>query len=62
MLFRSYGIKVGSCKTTELTIDKEFDFQKKNEEVTAESILDGAEQVQSEDLNVYDIVLAGVEA
>ena len=57
-----YGIKVGSCKTTELTIDKEFDFQKKNEEVTAESILDGAEQVQSEDLNVYDIVLAGVEA
>ena len=47
---------------TELTIDKEFDFQKKKTEVTAESILDGDAQSHNEELYVYDIVLAGVEA
>ena len=57
-----YGIKVGSCMITELTIDKEFDFQKKNVEVTAESILDGDIHSQDGELDVYDIVLAGVEA
>ena len=57
-----YGIRVGSCKITELTIDKEFDFQKKHVEVTAESIVDGSNQSQTEDLAVYDVVLAGVEA
>lgn len=57
-----YGIKVGACKETELTIDKEFDFQKKKAEVTAESILDGDAQSHNEELYVYDIVLAGVEA
>ena len=57
-----YGIKVGTCKPTELTIEKEFDFQKKNVEVTAESIVDGSNQSQTEDLSVYDVVLAGVEA
>ena len=57
-----YGIKVGACKETELTIDKEFDFQKKKTEVTAESILDGDAQSHNEELYVYDIVLAGVEA
>lgn len=57
-----YGIKVGICKETELTIDKEFDFQKKKAEVTAESILDGDTQSHNEELDVYDIVLAGVEA
>ena len=50
------------CKETELTIDKEFDFQKKKTEVTAESILDGDAQSHNEELYVYDIVLAGVEA
>ena len=57
-----YGIKVGTCKETELTIDKEFDFHKKKAEVTAESILDGDTQSHNEELYVYDIVLAGVEA
>ena len=42
--------------------DKEFDFQKKNVEVTAESILDGDIHSQDGELDVYDIVLAGVEA
>lgn len=45
-----YGIKVGACKETELTIDKEFDFQKKKTEVTAESILDGDAQSHNEEL------------
>lgn len=57
-----YGIKVGTCRASELTMDKEFDFQKKSEEVTAESILDGENQSQSDELDVYDIVLAGIEA
>ena len=57
-----YGIKVGTCKPTELTIEKEFDFQKKHVQVTAESIVDGSNQSQTEDLAVYDVVLAGVEA
>lgn len=47
-----YGIKVGACKETELTIDKEFDFQKKKTEVTAESILDGDAQSHNEELYV----------
>ena len=62
VLFYDYGIKVGACKETEITIDKEFDFQKKKTEVTAESILDGDAQSHNEELYVYDIVLAGVEA
>lgn len=57
-----YGIKVGTCRVSELTLDKEFDFQKKSEEVTAESILDGENQSHSDELDVYDIVLAGIEA
>lgn len=57
-----YGIKVGTCKATELTIDKEFDFQKRNLEVTAESILDGVDRSSNGELEVYDVVLAGVEA
>ena len=57
-----YGIRVGSCKITELTIDKEFDFQKKNVEVTAESVIYGDVQSHDDELDVYDIVLAGVEA
>ena len=57
-----YGIKVGTCKPKEFTIENEFDFQKKHVEVTAESIVDGSNQSQTEDLAVYDVVLAGVEA
>lgn len=54
-----YGIKVGKCTLQELSIDKEFDFQKKTSFVSAEAIVDGVEN--SEDcLDVYDVVLAGV--
>ena len=56
-----YGIEVGSCKETELTIDKEFDFSEEKTEVTAESILDGDTNSHNEELDIYDIVSAGVE-
>ena len=62
MNLKYYGIKVGTCKSTELSIDKEFVFQQENAEVTAESILDGTTVEQEDELEVYDIVLAGVEA
>ena len=53
----------GTCKQRELGIDKEFEFQNKPAEVTAESILgaDGETQKQEDSLAVYDIVLAGVK-
>ena len=58
-----YGVQVGTCKQRELGIDKEFEFQNKPAEVTAESILgaDGETQKQEDSLAVYDIVLAGVK-
>lgn len=62
MSLKYYGIKVGTCKSTELSIDKEFVFQQEETEITAESILDGTTVQQPEELDVYDIVLAGVEA
>lgn len=59
-----YGVQVGTCKQRELGIDKEFEFQNKPVEVTAESILgvDGETLKQEDSLAVYDIVLAGVKA
>ena len=59
-----YGVQVGTCKQGELGIDKEFEFQNKPAEVTAESILgvDEETQKQEDSLTVYDIVLAGVKA
>ena len=57
-----YGVKVGMCKQTELGIDKEFEFQNKPAEVTAESILDEETPKLEIELAVYDIVLAGVKA
>lgn len=54
-----YGIKVGKCTLQELSIDKEFDFQKKTSFVSAEAIVDGVENSE-EYLDVYDVVLAGV--
>ena len=35
-----YGVKVGQCRIDELSIDKEFDFQKKAEPMTPEEIVD----------------------
>ena len=54
-----YGVKVGQCRLDELSIDKEFDFQKKAEPMTPEEIVDGV-STPTDDLEVYDVVLAGV--
>jgi len=57
-----YGIKVGTCSTNELSIEKEFDLKNPTEKVPAEKILNGSTTQQSERLTVYDIVMAGVES
>lgn len=54
-----YGVKVGTCKFEELSIENEFNYKVDKKLPSAEEILDG--QAENEDiLNVYDIVLAGV--
>ena len=64
-----YGIKVGTCSEDNLSIDKEFNFKPEEEKITAEDIVNDNESVSNEEesvsngkdeLNVYDIVLAGV--
>lgn len=56
-----YGVKVGSCFKSNLSIDNEFKIQKLKEEVSAELIMDiKKESSQEKELEVYDIVLAGV--
>lgn len=58
-----YGIQVGTCTERELSIEKEFDFTiNTTEEVTAENILNGTTNQESERLAVYDIVMAGVQS
>ena len=54
-----YGVKVGSCTKEQLSIEKEFENKPNKNEVTAESILDGTVS-EKKNLDVYDIVLAGV--
>ena len=64
-----YGIKVGTCSEDNLSIDKEFNFKPEEEKITAEDIVNDNESVSNDnestsngedELNVYDIVLAGV--
>ena len=57
-----FGIKVGTCGENHLSIDKEFDFQPAEDKTTAEEIVEGEKSVAEEEkeLDVYDIVLAGV--
>lgn len=57
-----FGIKVGICLKNQLSIDKEFDFQKSVEKVTPEAIVGDEEFINKneDELDVYDIVLAGV--
>lgn len=54
-----YGVKVGRCTKEQLNIEKEFEHNPKQSLLSAESIIDGTIEVQRE-LDVYDIVLAGV--
>lgn len=56
-----YGVKVGTCTKEQLSIEKEFEFGNKEEQPNAEMILDGViNDVVDKQLDVYDIVLAGV--
>ncbi|MFQ9450374.1 MAG: DUF6414 family protein [Coprococcus sp.] len=54
-----YGVKVGSCTREQLNIDKEFEHKPKKVVMSADNIIDGTVSEQK-DLDVYDIVLAGV--
>lgn len=56
-----YGVKVGLCTKEQLSIQKEFSFANNEETPTAETILDGTDSnIVNKQLEVYDIVLAGV--
>lgn len=56
-----YGVKVGSCFKSNLSIDKEFVIKKPHKDITAEMIMDiENDNVKEMELDVYDIVLAGV--
>lgn len=54
-----YGVKVGSCTKEQLSIEKEFEHRPKKVGISADAIIDGT-ILQENDLDVYDIVLAGV--
>lgn len=54
-----YGIKVGTCSLKQLDIENEFNFDNNTVEDDTESILNGTSN-NSELLDVYDVILAGV--
>ena len=54
-----YGIKVGSCTKEQLSIEKEFENKPKKHILSAENIVEGT-VTDGNNLDVYDIVLAGV--
>ncbi len=56
-----FGVKVGTCTEKQLEIGGEFAVNNNNSEPTAAGILDGVEKKDSNELEIYDIVLAGVE-
>ena len=59
MNLKYYGVKVGRCTLSELTIENEFLFHHKHEPLTPEMILNEVDDKQNQ-LDVYDVVLAGV--
>ena len=58
-----YAVQVGKCKIADLSIENEFGPVKKENMVTAESVVDGvdAHSNDTDMLNIYDVVLVGVE-
>lgn len=54
-----YGVKVGKCTARQLDIENEFNIERESIKQTPENIIDGTISKSSE-LDVYDIVLAGV--
>lgn len=62
MKLTCYGVLVGECKLDDLSIENEFGPVKKEEAITAESVVDGVDVEPVKDkLQIYDVVLAGVE-
>ena len=62
MRLTCYGVLVGECEPEDLSIENEFGPVKKNEVVTAESVVDGVDgEKHNKKLQIYDVVLAGVE-
>lgn len=58
-----YGIKVGNCDSSELSIDKEFVLQSNNEKVgSVDQIIGNSTSGQKKvnTMNVIDVILAGV--
>src|SRR5699024_4160573 len=56
-----YGIKVGTCTINQLSMENEFKFVKKNNEIDVTEIVTGEkDENQDELLDVYDVVLGGV--
>ena len=62
MKLTCYGVFVGECHMEDLSIENEFGPIKKEEVITAESVVDGVDVIQTKPkLQIYDVVLAGVE-
>lgn len=62
MKLTCYGVPVGECYLEDLSIENEFGPVKKEEVVTAEVVVDGIEDGHKKPkLQIYDVVLAGVE-
>lgn len=62
MKLTCYGVHVGECELRDLSIENEFGPIKRETTVTAESVVDNVDDTQNEDkLQIYDVVLAGVE-
>ena len=62
MKLTCYGVLVGECKLEDLSIENEFGPVKKDEVVTAESVVDAVDvETANNNLQIYDVVLAGVE-
>lgn len=63
MTLTFYGIKVGQCKSTELSIDKEFILQSSDTNtVSVDQIMNGQinEEKPDGEMEVIDVILAGV--
>lgn len=62
MKLTCYGVLVGECEPEDLSIENEFGPVKKEEVITAESVVDGVDVETAKDkLQIYDVVLAGVK-
>ncbi|MDV2885512.1 DUF6414 family protein [Alkalihalophilus pseudofirmus] len=61
MKLHYYAVEVGEVEEEELSMEREMDTEVQSKRVSARAIIEGKEQT-SNDLKVYDVILAGVEA